>query len=175
MDDRVLNPDDARQRLDAWKGRIDKLASDTKAMSDQFQQLQVTRKDPEGMAEVTVDSTGSLIGLRLTREIERSSPEIVAATIMSTIRGAKAELAERTQEIIAETVGTDSAAGRAIAERVSEQLLAAPADDYNRYDDFEPEEADTSTPPPPPAPTRAPARARGDDDDEEDNDLNLWR
>jgi DNA-binding protein YbaB len=174
MDDRVLNPDDARQRLDAWKGRIDKLASDTKAMSDQFQQLQVTRKDPDGLAEVTVDSTGSLIGLRLTREIERSSPEVIAATIMSTIRGAKAELAERTQEIIAETVGADSATGRAIADRVGQQLLAAQTDDggYGRYDDYEPDAAEAAAP----APTRVAARDDdGEEDGEDDNDLNLWR
>jgi hypothetical protein len=171
MDDRVLTPDDARQRLDAWKGRIDRLASDTKAMSDQFQQLTVTRKDPDGMAEVTVDSSGSLIGLRLTREIERSSPDVVAATIMTTIRGAKAELAARTQEIIAETVGTDSATGRAIAERVGQQLLAEQTrdDGYGRYDDYEPDPAEAPSPPPPPR------RVARDDGDDEDNNLNLWR
>jgi DNA-binding protein YbaB len=122
MDNRVLNPDEARQRMEAWKGRIDKLAADTQAMSERFQQLQVTRQDPDGMTEVTVDSSGSLVGLRLTREIERSSPDVVAATIMSTIRAAKAELAELSQEIIAETVGTESAAAQAIAERVTNQL-----------------------------------------------------
>jgi DNA-binding protein YbaB len=140
MDDRVLNPDDARKRLENWKGRIDRLAADTKAMADQFQQLQVTRRDRDGMAEVTVDSSGSLIGLRLTAEIERASPDVVAATIMTTIQEAKAELANRSQEIIAETVGTESAAARAIAERVGQHLRgpatekaerAATGDDVN--------------------------------------------
>jgi DNA-binding protein YbaB len=126
MDDRVLNPDEARQRLAQWKGRIDKLAADTQAMADQFQQLQVTRKDRDGMAEVTVDSSGSLVGLRLTSEIERASPDVVAATIMSTIREAKAELANRSQEIIAETLGPESAAGKAIAERVGQHLRPKP-------------------------------------------------
>lgn len=155
MDDRVLNPDDARQRLEAWKGRIDKLAADTKAMSDRFQQLQVTKKDRDGMAEVTVDSTGSLVGLKLSREIDRSAPDVIAATIMSTIRAAKAELAERSQEIVAETVGTESAAARAIAERVGEQLRGKPA---------EGEEYDPSEP-------------RGDaaGHTEDDNDPNIWR
>jgi DNA-binding protein YbaB len=175
MDDRVLTPDDARQRLDAWKGKIDKLATDTKAMSDQFQQLQVTKKDPNGLAEVTVDSTGSLIGLRLTREIERSSPDVVATTIMTTIRAAKADLAARTQEIIAETVGADSAAGRAIAERVGQQLLADQADQtddgYGRYDDYEPDVVE----PAPQKPTPKRAATVRDDDGEDDNDLNLWR
>ncbi|OLF16203.1 YbaB/EbfC family nucleoid-associated protein [Actinophytocola xanthii] len=147
MDDRVLTPDDARQRLAAWKGRIDKLAADTKAMSDRFQRLEVTTKDPRGMAEVTVDSTGALVGLRLTREIERSAPDVVAATIMSTVRTARAELAERTQAIVEETVGTDSPAGRAIAERVGQQLRGAPVE--------------TASP--------------REDRDEDDNDPNVWR
>jgi DNA-binding protein YbaB len=153
MDDRVLNPDDARQRLEAWKGRIDRLAADTKAMSDRFQALQVTKSDHDRMTEVTVDSSGALIGLKLTKEIERASPEVLAATIMSTIREAKAELASRSQEIIAETVGTESAAARAIAERVGEQLRG-PVEE-------EPED------------TRDARLARGDDDD--DNDPTIWR
>jgi len=157
MDDRVLNPDEARQRLEAWKGRIDKLAADTKTMSDRFQQLQITKKDRDGIAEVTVDNTGALIGLKLGRDIDRSAPDVIAATIMSTIREAKAELAERTQEIVEETIGTESAAGRAIAERVGQQLRG-PAD----------EEAEAE----PPAYAHRPT-PRGDDDD--DNDLNIWR
>jgi DNA-binding protein YbaB len=155
MDDRVLNPDDARQRLEAWKGRIDKLAADTKAMSDRFQQLQVTKKDRDGMAEVTVDSTGSLVGLKLSREIDRSAPDVIAATIMSTIREAKAELAQRSQEIVAETVGTESAAARAIAERVGEQLRRQPAG-HEEHDPSEP---------------RRDAGGHTDDD----NDPNIWR
>jgi len=154
MDNRVLNPDDARQRLEAWKGRIDKLAADTKAMSDRFQQLEVTRKDRDGMVEVTVDNTGALIALKLSREIDRSSPDVIAATIMSTIREAKAEVADRSQEIIAETVGTESPAARAIAERVGEHLRGSPGDEA-----AEP-------------PARAPRNA---DEDDDDNDLNLWR
>jgi DNA-binding protein YbaB len=154
MDDRVLNPDDARERLDAWKGRIDKLAADTLAMSDRFQQLQVTRKDRDGMTEVTVDSSGSLVGLRLTREIERSAPDVVAATIMSTIREAKAELAERTQEIVEETIGTESAAGRAIAERVGQQLRGPVEDDEPRYANRQLDE---------------------DDEDNAETDPNIWR
>lgn len=156
MDNRVLNPDDARQRLEAWKGRIDKLAADTQAMSDRFGQLQVTKMDPNGMTEVTVDSSGSLVNLRLTREIDRSSPDVIAATIMSTIRSAKAELADRTQEIIAETVGTESPAARAIAERVGEHLRR------------EPGEPDDEAAPQPTARPR-------DNEDEADNDPNIWR
>jgi len=152
MDDRVLNPDDARERLAAWKGRIDKLAADTKTMSDRFQQLQVTRKDRDGLVEVTVDSSGSLLALKLSKEIDRASPDVLAATIMSTIREAKNDLADRSQEIIAETVGTESPAARAIAERVGEHLRGGPEERQAQ---------------------RKPA-ARADEDDE-NNDPDIWR
>jgi DNA-binding protein YbaB len=184
MDDRVLTPDDARQRLEAWKGRIDKLAADTQAMSDRFQQLQVTTKDQNGMTEVTVDSSGALVGLKLTKEIERASPDVVAATIMSTIREAKAEVAHRSQEIIAETVGTESPAARAIAERVGQHLLGSRgSEDTDDTDDgvrFAVDEDDGDDEPPAASapverPPGRPVRRAAEDDDEDNNDLNIWR
>lgn len=120
----LLDPDGARDRLAAWKGRIDQLAADTKAMSDRLQALRVTQADGNGLAEVTVDSVGALVDLRLGPRIQRVAPDVVARTIMDTIRDAKRQLADRSQEIIADTVGTESAAGRAIAERVDQQLRA---------------------------------------------------
>jgi DNA-binding protein YbaB len=181
MDNRTLDPDDARERLAAWKGRIDRLAADTKAMSERFEQLQVTTRDPGGLTEVTVDSTGGLVALRLTREIERATPDEVADTIMRTIRAAKAELADRTEEIIEDTVGTESAAGRAIAERVGQQLRGRTGEP----DDAEPESAepddaemrplleDRTADRPEDRPVRGPRAAPDGDDDY--GDTTIWR
>lgn len=124
----ILDPDGARARLEAWKGRIDKLAADTKAMSDQLQEVRVTAADPNGLTEVTVDSTGMVLDLRLTDRIHHTDPAVVAQAIMGTIRDARNKVADRSQEIIAETVGTESAAARAIAESVDRQLRT-PGDD----------------------------------------------
>jgi DNA-binding protein YbaB len=129
MDEEILDPDGARARLAAWKGRIDKLAADTKAMSDQLREVRATAADPGGLAEVTVDSTGLLIDLRLTERIQRTDPDVVARTIMATIGDARNRVADRSQEIIAETVGTESAAARAIAESVDRQLRQGGDDD----------------------------------------------
>ncbi|WNM38082.1 YbaB/EbfC family nucleoid-associated protein [Micromonospora halotolerans] len=122
----VLDPDGAMDQMRAWKGRIDKLAADTKAMSDRLQELRVVAEDDNGLAEVTVDSSGALLDLRLGRQIQRVSPEVVAQAVLEAIRRAKGQLAERSQEIIAETVGTESPAARAIAERVGRQLRPDP-------------------------------------------------
>jgi DNA-binding protein YbaB len=126
MDGNILDPEGARERLAAWKGRIDKLAADTRAMSDQLQELRVTASDPTGLAELTVDSTGALVDLKLTERIQRVAPDIVAQTIMTTLGAARSELADRSQEIIADTVGTESPAARAIADSVGRQLRSDP-------------------------------------------------
>lgn len=125
----ILDPGGAKDRLEAWKGKIDKLAADTKSMSDRFQELEATARDRDGMVEVTVDSSGSVVNLRLTDQIEGVEPNALAGAIMRTIRGAKAELADRSQEIIEDTVGTESPAARAISESVSRQLRGDDDDD----------------------------------------------
>ena len=55
------------------------------------------------------------------------APEVTARTIMETIRKARTQVANRSREIIADTLGTESEAARGIAERVSQPLL--PPDD----------------------------------------------
>jgi DNA-binding protein YbaB len=126
MDGNILEPDDARERLAAWKGRIDKLAADTAAMSDRLREVRITAGDPTGLAEVTIDSTGALVDLRLTDRIQRVAPNVVARTIMATLGEARNKLADRSQEIIADTVGTESPAARAIADSVGRQLRSTP-------------------------------------------------
>jgi hypothetical protein len=126
----ILDPDGAMDQLRAWKGRIDKLAADTQAMSTAMQDLRVTVADDNGLAEVTVDSTGLLVGLKLGRQVQRVAPEVTANTIMETIRKARTRIADRSREIIADTLGTESEAARGIAERVSQRLL--PSDEPNQ-------------------------------------------
>lgn len=127
MDGNILDPDGARERLAAWKGRVDKLAADTKAMSDRLQAVRVTASDPTGLAEVTIDSTGTLVDIKLSDRIHRTDPDVVAGTIMATIGEARNKLADRSQEIIADTVGTESPAARAIADSVGRHLRGDPA------------------------------------------------
>jgi YbaB/EbfC DNA-binding family len=127
MDGTILDPDGARERLAAWKGRIDKLAADTREMSDRLRGVRVTASDPTGLTEVTIDSTGALVDLRLTDRIQRVTPAVVTQTIMAMLGDARTKLADRCQEIIADTVGTESPAARAIADSVGRQLRGGPA------------------------------------------------
>ncbi|HEU5470967.1 MAG TPA: YbaB/EbfC family nucleoid-associated protein [Actinophytocola sp.] len=156
MEGTILDPDGAREHLAEWKGRIDKMAADTEAMRQRLQDLRVSASDPNGLAEVSVDSTGALVGLRLTERIGNVAPDVVARAIMTTLGEARGRLADQSKEIIAETVGTESPAARAIAESVDKHLRR----------DFDEEDAA------PPAP-RNQGRADGVDDDE-DGDYDVF-
>lgn len=141
MDGDILDPDGARERLAAWKGRIDELAAHTQAMGERLKDLRVTARDPGGMGEVTVDSTGAVVDLELTEQIQRSAPSAVAQAILATIRSARATLAQRSQEVIAETMGAESTTGRAIAEKLGRQFGGEPAersDDDEHFDSRSP-------------------------------------
>jgi DNA-binding protein YbaB len=125
----LLEPGAALDRLAAWKGHIDQLAADTKTMSDRLAALRVTATDDSGMVEVTVDAQGALIDLRLGRRIQRLEPDAVARTIMSTVRDARRRTAERAQQIVADTLGTESPAVRGLARQVGERLLGYEVED----------------------------------------------
>ncbi|MGI5524438.1 YbaB/EbfC family nucleoid-associated protein [Micromonospora sp. CA-259024] len=126
-----MDPDGAMDRLAEWKGRVDQLAAATATMSNRLEHLRMTAADDNGLVEVTVDSTGTLVDLRLGQRIQRVAPEVVARTIMDTIGVAKRQLADRSQEIITDTLGAESPAARGLAERVGQRLRAVdpPADD----------------------------------------------
>ncbi|GIM73439.1 hypothetical protein Aau02nite_56040 [Amorphoplanes auranticolor] len=123
--DPILEPGAALDRLAAWKDRIDRMAVDTRAMSDQLGQLRVTATDGSGMVEVAVDAQGALMDLRLGRRIHQLEPERVAEAIMTTIQEARRRTAGRAREIVAETIGTQSPAAQAIATQVGERLTGA--------------------------------------------------
>jgi DNA-binding protein YbaB len=100
------------------------MAAQTQAMADQMKQLTVTVTDPNELVAVAVDSSGNLTGLQLSARIQRTSPDVVARTIMETIAEAKRRIIEQTQEVIAATVGADSETGKAVAASLKERLDA---------------------------------------------------
>jgi DNA-binding protein YbaB len=118
----ILDPDGAMEQLRAWKGRIDRMAADTQAMSNALQELRITAADDNGLAEVTIDSAGLLVDLKLGRNVQRTAPEVLSRTIMETIGKARAQLADRSKQIIFDTLGADSVAAQGIAERVGQRL-----------------------------------------------------
>ena len=112
-----LDADDAASYLHDWQARIDRKAAATQAMSDRLSRLQVRAADDNGLTEVTVDSAGALVDIRFTERIQRVAPEAVARAVLAAHRNARRQAGDRSRQIVTETLGSDSVAARAIAER----------------------------------------------------------
>jgi DNA-binding protein YbaB len=117
-----LDPDASREYLRSWKENVDRVAARAAAMSEQMQRLRVTARDGNGLAEVTIDSAGVLVGLELTDRIHRFEPEVVARAVMSALREARAKAADRAHDIAVETMGPDSLSARTTADRLRDAL-----------------------------------------------------
>lgn len=118
----LLDPDGAHEQIARWRDRVERVAEETKAMSDRLRDARATATDVNGIAEVTVDATGRLVDLRLSERARRVSPESLAATIMQTIAVASGHMGQQARQIITETLGEQSPAGREMAERISHHL-----------------------------------------------------
>jgi DNA-binding protein YbaB len=118
-----LDPDASREYLRSWRENVDRVAARAAAMSEQMERLRVTARDGNGLAEVTIDSAGVLIGLELTDRIHRFAPEAVARAVMGALREARAKAADRAHDIAVETMGPDSLSARTTAERMRQALV----------------------------------------------------
>jgi DNA-binding protein YbaB len=120
-----LDPDASRAYLRSWKERVDQTAARAQAMAEQLEHLRTKAKDGNGLAEVTIDSSGVLLDLELTERIHRFEPEVVARAVLTALREARTKAAERAREIAVETMGPDSLSARTIADRM-QHLLERP-------------------------------------------------
>jgi len=119
----IPDPEASRQHLSAWKGRIDRLAADTQEMSARFGELKAVAVDPDGLVRVTVDSSGNMVDVQLSERTRRIDTEHTGQAILAAVSAARAQMAEASAAIISETLGSDSPAGQAIADRVRSQLM----------------------------------------------------
>jgi DNA-binding protein YbaB len=128
-----LDPDASREYLRSWKENVDRTAARAAAMSEQLARLRVTKRDTNDLAEVTIDSAGVLVGLELTDRIRRFEPAVVARAVMSALREARAQAADRAHDIAVETMGPDSLSARTLAERMRQALERADDNDEPGY------------------------------------------
>jgi DNA-binding protein YbaB len=115
--DELLDPDASHSYLRDWQERIERAAANTREAGDRIAAIRATARDGNGLTEVTVDSTGALAGIRFTDRIQRVPPDAVARAVMDAAAAARSRAAEESRQIVDDTLGPDSVAGRAIAER----------------------------------------------------------
>ena len=114
MTDPLLDPDQALDRLAAWKDRIDRQAAETQAMSDRVGALRITATNDTRAVEVTVDAQGVLIDLKLEPSTRRLEPDALARAILATHQKARRRAAAQVRQVLDETIGADSPVGRAV-------------------------------------------------------------
>ncbi|WP_436528845.1 YbaB/EbfC family nucleoid-associated protein [Actinoplanes sp. HUAS TT8] len=114
----LLEPGMALDRIAAWRDDIDALVTRTRAMSDRLSVLRVTTRDPRRLVEVTIDSQGALMDIRFGPDVARHDPDVLARTVMSTLRDARRQAAEQTRRIILDSIGPDSVAAREMLSRL---------------------------------------------------------
>jgi DNA-binding protein YbaB len=118
----LSDPAGAHEQIARWQQDFERMATNTKAMTEGLRDARVTVTDDNRLVEVTVDSHGRLVDLKLRERVRTMSLDVVARTIMQTIAVAAKQMGERARQIIAETMGPDSTVGRELAERVVQQL-----------------------------------------------------
>ncbi|GIG66960.1 YbaB/EbfC family nucleoid-associated protein [Phytomonospora endophytica] len=114
MDNPLMDVEGARERLEAWKADAERRAAATQAAGEGLQALRIKGSDDYRIVEITIDSSGSLVDVQLAPQVQRQSPEQTRQAILAAHRDARVKLAEAAAEVVRETIGENSATGRAL-------------------------------------------------------------
>ncbi len=106
--------DDAGVRVDEWLAGIEARAAKARALSGLVAGLTATASNADRSITVTVGSSGVLRDVSMDDSVRRHSGRWIAQEVLATTRMAIARLADRIGSAVDETVGRDSAEGRAV-------------------------------------------------------------
>jgi hypothetical protein len=106
--------DAAERRIDDWQAGIEARAAQTRDLAARLGTLTATANSEDGLVSVTVGASGAITGLALKEGIRERPATETAREILQTLRAAQAGLTEAATAVTAETVGADSATGKAI-------------------------------------------------------------
>jgi DNA-binding protein YbaB len=106
--------DSAEQWVDDWQAGFEERAAQARELAARLSELTATARSEDGLVEVTVGSSGALVGLELDEDIRRQSADKTAREILATLRAAQAAMTKAATAVTAETVGAESETGRAV-------------------------------------------------------------
>jgi hypothetical protein len=106
--------DAAERRIDDWQAGIEARAAQTRDLAARLGTLTATANSEDGLVSVTVGASGSITDLVLKEGIRERPATETAREILGTLRAAQASLTQAATAVTAETVGADSATGKAI-------------------------------------------------------------
>jgi hypothetical protein len=91
--------EEATRRLDDWESSIAARAARAKTLAEKIQALTGTAVSPDRRVQVTVDSSGLLVDLRLDESTRQNSAAHTARQILDTTRDARANLLKKVAEV----------------------------------------------------------------------------
>ncbi|HEV7897628.1 MAG TPA: YbaB/EbfC family nucleoid-associated protein [Planosporangium sp.] len=106
--------DSAEQWVDDWQAGFEERAAQARELAARLSELTATARSQDGLVEVTVGSSGALVGLELDEDIRRQSATKTAREILATLGAAQSAMTKAATAVTAETVGADSETGRAV-------------------------------------------------------------
>ena len=106
--------DAAERMIDDWQAGIEDRAVRARELSARLSRLSARVRSADRLVTVTVGASGDLVGLELDERTRQRPAAETAGAILKTLRAAQAKLTEAVADATAETVGADSATGRAV-------------------------------------------------------------
>ncbi|MEV0881860.1 YbaB/EbfC family DNA-binding protein [Micromonospora echinofusca] len=114
--------DEATRRLDGWEASIATRAARAKELASQVQAMRGTATSPDRTIQVTVDSSGLLVDLRLDDRIRQHSAAHTARQILDTTRAAHADLLSWITEATTGVLGAEDPTAAALVESYRHRL-----------------------------------------------------
>jgi hypothetical protein len=115
---------DAERLIDEWRGTIEQRAARARSLESRLARLTETARSPDGLVTVTVGVQGDLTALDLAEGVRQRPAAVTASEILSTLRVARGALVAAVADVTAETMGADTATGRAVVESFTNRLTA---------------------------------------------------
>ncbi|MGC4835225.1 YbaB/EbfC family DNA-binding protein [Micromonospora vinacea] len=114
--------DAAERRLDEWESSLAERAERAKTLATTMRELTGTANNADRTVDVTVDSAGLLINLRLDERIRQQPAAHTARQILETTTAARADLLRQVSDAARESFGDDASA-QAIIDSYRSRLL----------------------------------------------------
>jgi DNA-binding protein YbaB len=127
-------PDRSHDWLDDWKTRAAKQAAETQEMAEKLSKLSVSATNSAETVTVTLDSNGIVTGLSLDERVKSDSAEKIAEEILATMAKARNAIGKGASLIVKDSIGLESATGKAIMAGFRRRLRKEDLDASNRKD-----------------------------------------
>jgi DNA-binding protein YbaB len=116
----------AAQWVDEWQSSIEERAARARTLSDRVAGMRVSARSRDDLVEVTVDSTGAVVDLRLDERIRDRPATDISQAILAVMRAAQAELAPLVRRAADEEFGADDPTADAIVTSYTRRFSPPP-------------------------------------------------